>query len=107
MEYGRSQRSDRPMPDLRYFVFRRRQGNPRYRTRAGESEAGTKAVSPLSVVLFDADDCVAFERDERCFRGWSAVDPVFGVVAFGVAFADFVLGSAHGGEHHFGIHADD
>src|SRR5579862_574936 len=93
--------------------FRRWQWNRGNRTGPGSGqrrrEFGTAACARGvgSVVLFDADYGVAFEGDESGFRGRSAIDPVFGVVAFGVALADFVFGAAHGGEDHFGVHADD
>jgi len=47
--------------------------------------------------LLDAGDVVALEADEDGFRGGLAVNPVFDVVAVGIALADFVVRLADGG----------
>src|ERR1700680_1340976 len=56
--------------------------------------------------LLETDDLVASESDKDSLRGRGAVDPVFGFVSVGVTLADFVVGTAHGGNYHFVVHAD-
>src|SRR5271168_3422938 len=57
--------------------------------------------------LLDAGDVVADEADENGLGGRLAVDPVFDVVAVGVALPHFMFGLADGGDHFFAVPADD
>ena len=56
--------------------------------------------------LLDAGDVVAHEADEYGLRRRLAVDPIFDIVAIGIAFAHFVVGLADGGDKLFTIHAE-
>src|SRR5271163_1087375 len=57
--------------------------------------------------LLDTGDVVADEADEDGLGGRLAVDPVFDVVAVGVALAHFVFGFADSGDDFFAVHAHD
>src|ERR1700722_4485879 len=58
------------------------------------------------VKFVDPSYFVAYEGDEGDPCWGSTVDPVFGVVALGVPFADFFVGGAEGGRDHVVVHAD-
>src|SRR5438445_553240 len=57
--------------------------------------------------LLNRSDMVALEADEDGFRGRLAVNPVFDIVAVGIALAHFVVGLADRSNELFAIHAHD
>src|SRR5208282_841324 len=58
-------------------------------------------------VLLDVSYAVTVKAHKDGLRRWLAVDPVFDVVSFVVAFANLMVGFADGGYHLFAVHADD
>lgn len=57
--------------------------------------------------LLDAGDMVAHEADEHRFRGRLAVNPVFDIVAVGIALAHFVVRLADRGDQFLAVHSND
>src|SRR5579863_2593362 len=73
----------------------------------GEERSGTCSERELLRILFDGSDALAGEFHEDRFVRRMAVNPVFGVVAAGVALANLAVGLAHSRHHFVLIHSQD